>query len=87
MKNKDGFGPKEGCLKVCQCFTASTEADCVMVGISTVEIVADEMQKREYTPVHRISPGSGKALWVRCDKRQVTLCKWEVWLSGSSKGK
>ncbi len=65
--------------------TFSIEAVCVLAGIPPIQIVADA-HKRVYSATHRINPKSGKALLVRLEERQVTLCKWKEWLSGSSNG-
>ncbi len=53
--------------------TVYTEAVFVLAGISPIEIVTDE-RKRVYSTPCRINPRSGKALRVRHEKRQVTLC-------------
>ncbi len=47
--------------------TVSTEVVCVLAGIPPIELVTDE-RKRIYSTTHRISPGSGKVLWVKCDE-------------------
>ncbi len=69
--------------------TVSSEAVCMLTTkIPPIELVMDECKRiyRAYSATHRISLGSGKVLWVRCDKKQITLQKWEEQLSGSSKG-
>ncbi len=66
-------------------YTVSTKAVCVLADIPPIETVVDE-HKDVYSSTHWTSLGSGKALPVRCDERQVTFCKWEERLSGSWKG-
>ncbi len=60
----------------------SSEAVCVLAGISLTEIVADE-RYRVYSSTCRINSKSRKALQVRCEERQVKLGKWKERLSGS----
>ncbi len=50
-----------------------------------IEIVADE-HRRVYSATCRVKLKSAKALRVRREERQVTLHKWNEWLSESSKG-
>ncbi len=51
-----------------------------------VQLAMDEY-KGVYSTTYRISPESGKAsLQISCDKKLVTLHKWEERLSKSSKG-
>ncbi len=57
----------------------------MLAGIPPIEIVVHEC-KRVHSDTCQISLGSGKAPWVRCDERRVTLLECEKWLSGSSKG-
>ncbi len=63
--------------------TVSTEVS--RPGVSLIEILMVE-HERLYSSTRQISPGRGKVLRVRCDKRQVTLHKWEERHFGSSKG-
>ncbi len=78
-KNRDCFGPIEGRVMVCQCLLYCLHRGSLCTGVLPVEIVPDE-DKRLYST-------ACKVLWVRCNERQVTLCKWEEQPSGSSIGK
>ncbi len=72
----------DDCIKMCQCLSPFLVVS-VLACIPPIEIVADKY-KMVYSAAH--SPVSGKALWVKCDQRRVTFCKWEERLSGSSTG-
>ncbi len=65
--------------------TVSIEAVCILAGVPSIELAVDEC-KRVCSATCEISSRSGKAFWVRCDERQVTLHKWEEWPLGNSKG-
>ncbi len=65
--------------------TVSTEAVCVLAGITPIEIVADE-RRRVYSVTCWVKLKSAKALRVRREERQVTLRKWKERLSESFKG-
>ncbi len=85
-KNRVGFGPTEGCVKVCQWLSYCLHRGSLCDGRYTpIEIVTEE-HKRVYSMTRRINPKSRKALRVRSEQRQVTLRKWKEQLSGSSKG-
>ncbi len=80
LKNRDGFGLIECCVKVCQCLSHSLHKDGDKY--TPTETILDE-HKRVYSATYQISQRGGKALQLRYDERQVTFCKWEGWLSGS----
>ncbi len=63
----------------------SPEVVCVLAGIPLIKIVLDE-RRRVYSTTRRVKLKSAKALRVRREERQVTLCKWKEQLSESSKG-
>ncbi len=75
-KNKVGFGPTEGCVKVCQCISHRLHRGGLRAGRYTpIDIVVDE-RRRVYSAIHRVKPKSAKTLRVRREERQVALCKW-----------
>ncbi len=57
----------------------------LLAGTLLIKIITDE-RKRIYSATSQINLKSGKALCVRREERQVTLCKWKERLSRSSKG-
>ncbi len=60
--------------------TVPTKAVCVLAGIPQLRWL-QMSNKRVYSMTHRISPRSGKMLWIGCNERQITLHKWKEWLS------
>ncbi len=71
---------------MCQYLLACLRRGRLYAGKYTSIEIAMDKRSGIYGATGQISPGSGKALWVKYDKRQVTLCKWKKWLSGSSEG-
>ncbi len=84
-KNRDGFGPTEGCINVCQCLSHCLHRGSLCAGRYTpIETVVDERRRVNSTTCW-VKLKSVKVLRVMCEERQITLCKWKEWLSESFK--
>ncbi len=64
---------------MCQCLLHCLRSGSLSAGsyIHSIDLVADEC-KRVYSDICQISPGSGKALLVRCDERHDGATPWKL---------